>query len=144
MSEGSGANVDLGDAVIDGGGFVERPEERVILSGGGKALRCGGEAFGHAKGEPDIDCEREARASAEESASDGVEDGGIDQAFAGAEIVVRDGEIALHCGSGEGANGLGMERLGFGTEKDAGGCTVFLCEFIGVEVVGGSEDPGGR
>ena len=35
-----------------------------------------------------------------------------------------------------------MERLGFGTEKDAGGGLVFLGELVGVEVVGSGEDPG--
>ncbi len=44
---------------------------------------------------------------------------------------------------GEGADGFGVERLGFGAEQDAGGGVVFLRELEGVEIVGGGEDPGG-
>ena len=116
--------------------------KRVVLSGGGEALRDGCEALGHAEGEADVDGEREARARAEEGARDGVEDGGVDEAFARAEVVVGEGEVGLERGLREGADGFGVEGLGFGTEEDAGGGVVFLREFVGVEIVGGGEDPG--
>ena len=142
MRQGARADVDLGDGVVGGGGFAERPEEGVVLAGGGEALRGGGEALGHAEGEADVDGERKARARAEEGARDGVEDRGVDEAFARAEVVVGEGEVELQGGFGEGADGFGMERLGFGAEEDAGGGVVFLRELVGVEVVGCGEYPG--
>ena len=94
------------------------------------------EALGHAEGEADVDGEREARARAEEGARDRVEDRGVDEAFARAEIVVGDGEVGLQGGLCEGADGFGVEGLGFGTKEDAGRGVVFLREFVGVEIVG--------
>ena len=84
------------------------PEDRIVLTGGGEALRYGGKALGHAKGEADIDGERITGAGVEEGAGDGVEDGGVDEAFAGAEIVVGDGEVDCCERFCQGANGSGM------------------------------------
>ncbi len=143
LRQGAGADGDFGDGVVGGGGFAEGPEEGVVLSGGGEALRGGGETLGHAEGEGEVDGEREAWAGAEEGAGDGIEDCGVDEAFAGAEVVVREGEVALEGGLCEGADGFGVEGLGFGAEQEAGGGLVLLREFVGVEIVGCGEDPGG-
>ena len=88
LREGAGADVDFGDGVVGDGGFAERPEEGVVLSGGGEALRGGGETLCHAEGEAEVDGEGEAGARAEEGAGDGIENRGVDEAFARAEIVV--------------------------------------------------------
>ena len=143
LRQDAGADADFGDGEVSGGGFAEGPEEAVVLSGGGESLRDGREALCHTEGEADVDGEREARARAEESAGDGVEDGGVREAFAGTEIIVGQGEIGFECGPGESANGFGVERLGFGAEEDAGCGIVFASEFVGVEIVGGGEYPGG-
>ena len=89
--------------------------------------------------------ERVARAGGEEGAGDRIEDGGVDQAVAGAERVVRSGEVAVagEDGVGEGAEGFGREGLSLGAEQEAGGGLVLLHELVGVEVVGGGENPGG-
>ena len=79
---------------VGGGGFAERPDESVVLAGGGEALRGGGEALGHADGEAEVDGEGKAGARAEEGAGDGVEDGGVDETFAGTEIVAGQSEVA--------------------------------------------------
>jgi hypothetical protein len=144
LRQSARADGNLRDAVVDGGGFAEGPEESFVLSDGGEALRGGGEALCHAEGEADVDGERKAGARAAEGAGDGVEDGGVDEAFARTEIVVGQGEIALQRGSGQGADGLGVEGLSFGAEEDAGGGVVFLREFVGVEIVGCGEEPGCR
>ena len=142
LRQGARANGDLCDAVVDGGRFAEGPKESVVLSGGGEALRDGCKALGHAEGEADVDGQREAGARAEEGASDGIEDGGVDEAFARAEVVVGQGEIRLNRGPGQGADGLGMERLSFGAEQDAGRGLILLREFVGAKVVGCGENPG--
>ena len=108
---------DFGDGVVGDGGFAEGPEEGVVLSGGGEALRGGREALCHAEGEAEIDGEREARARAEERAGDGVEDGGVDEAFARAEIVVGQGEVGFEMQTGRGrewlrGGGTGPRRRG--------------------------------
>ena len=77
-----------------------------------------------------------------EGSSDWVEDGGVDEAFVRAKIVVGEGEVGEERGFGEGADGLRMDGLGFGAEQDAGGGVVFLRELPGVEVVCGGEEPG--
>ena len=87
--DGAVSRVDLGDGVAGDGGLGDRPDEGVVLTDGGVALGGGGEALGHAGGEGEVDGEREARARAEEGAGDGVEDGGVDEAFARAEVVAR-------------------------------------------------------
>ena len=68
-------------------------------------LRDGGETACHAQGDADVDWERKAGACAEEGASDGIEDCGVNEAFAGAEVVVRESEVALEGGLRQGANG---------------------------------------
>ena len=121
LRQGAGADGDFGDGAVARGGLAEGPEEGVVLSGGGGALRASGEALGHAQGEGDVDGEREARASAEEGAGDGIEDCGVDQAFARAKVVVRRGEVVVASGGlREGADGFGAKRLGFGAEQKAG------------------------
>ena len=117
-----------------------------------KRLRDGGEALGHADGEAEIEREREARAGAVESAGDGIEDGGVDEAVVWAEAVTGDGEvgggreIGGGCGGGaedfggERAEGFGGEGLGLGAEKEAGGGLLLLRDLVGVEVVGGGEN----
>jgi hypothetical protein len=142
LRQGTRADIDFGDGVVGGGCLAEWPEEGVVLSGGGEALGGGCETPCHAEREAEVDCQREAGAGAEKGAGDGIEDRGVDQAFAGTEVVVGRGEVALDGRLCQGANGLGAERLGFGTEEEAGGGVVFLREFVGVEVVGRGEDPG--
>lgn len=143
MKEAAGADVDFGDSAVGTRGFVEGPEERVALPGGGEALRNSRETLCHAEGEAEVDGHRVSRPRTEEGASDWVQDCGVDEAFARSEIVVCGGEIALERGFCQGADGFGVERLGFSAEQDAGGGVIFLGEFIGVEKVGGSERPGG-
>ena len=143
LGEGAGAGVDLGDDEVGAGGFGDGPEESVVLAAGGELLRGGGEALGHAEREAEVDGEGEARARGVKGAGDGVEDGGVDEAFAGAEVVVGDGEVGGEGGGGEGAKGLGGEGVGFGAEEEAGGGLMLLGELEGVEIVGGGEDPGG-
>lgn len=106
-------------------------------------MRSGGETVGHAEGEAKVDRQGEAWTRAEEGAGDGIEDSGVDEAFTGAELVVGDGEIAGEGGFGEGADGLGLEGLALGAEEEAGGGAVFLRKFVGVEIVGRGENPGG-
>ena len=55
---------------------------------------------------------------------------------------MAEGEVGKERGFGEGADGFGVERLGFGTEQNAGGGVVFLRELPGIEIVGRCEDPG--
>ncbi len=143
LEEGAGADVDFGDGAVAGGGFVDRPDEHVVLTGGGEALRRGGETLGHAQRQAEVDGERVSGAGAEEGAGDGIEDGGVDEAFARAEIVVGYGEVVLKGRPGQGANGFGVKGLGFGAEEDAGCRVIFLREFVGVEIVGRGEHPGG-
>ena len=66
------------------GGFGDGPDDGVGLAGGDEALGGGGESLGHAEGEAEVVGEGEARLGAEECAGDGIEDGGVDEAFAGA------------------------------------------------------------
>lgn len=142
LGEGAGADFDLGDGVVGDGGLGDGPDEGIVLSGCGKSLRYGSETLCHAQGESKVDGEGEARAHAEEGTGDGVEDSGVDEAFAGAEVVSGHGEISgSRCG-GEGANGLGGEGLRLGAEEEAGAGAVLLRELEGVEIVGGGEDPG--
>ena len=61
LGEGAGADGDLGDGVVSGGGFGDGPEERVVLVAGGETLGGGGESLGHAGREAEIDGERESR-----------------------------------------------------------------------------------
>ena len=136
------ADVDLGDAAVGDGRFVERPEDCVVLAAGGESLGDGGESLGHAEGETDVDGERIAGARAEEGARYGIEDGGVDKTLAGAEIIVAEGEVGEERGFGEGADGFGVDGLGFGTKQNAGGGVAFLRELPCVEVVGCGEDPG--
>ena len=143
LRDGAWGDLHLGDGEVGGSGFGERPEEGVILRGGGEALCRGGQTASHAEGEAEVDGERKAGPRAEEGAGDGVEDCGVDEAFAGAEIVVGDGEVGGEGGFREGTDGFGVKGLTLGAEEEAGGGLVFLREFVGVEVVGGGEDPGG-
>jgi hypothetical protein len=106
-------------------------------------LRDRGQTLRHAEGEAEVDGEGEARARAEECAGDGIKNCRVDESFARAEVVVGHGEVVLEGRLRESAYGLGVERLGFGAEEDAGGGVVFLREFVGVEVVGCVENPGG-
>jgi hypothetical protein len=57
---------------------------------------------------------------------------------------VGDGEVTLDGGLREGADGFGVERLGFGAEEHTGTGVIFLRHLVGVEVVGCGEDPGAR
>ena len=71
LRQGARADLDLGDAAVGDGRFVERPEDCVVLAAGGESLGDGSETLGHAEGEPDVDGERIARARAEEGARTG-------------------------------------------------------------------------
>jgi hypothetical protein len=108
LGEVAGADGDLGDGVAGDGGLGDGPDEGVILVCRGELLGDCGEAGGHAEREAEIDGEREARASAEDGAADGVEKGGVDEALAGAEVVVGDGEVGP---AGDGG-GQGADRVG--------------------------------
>ncbi len=88
LRQGTGADIDFGDGVVGAGCLAEWPEEGIVLSGGGEALGGGCETARHAEREAEVDCEREAGAGAEEGAGDGIEDRGVDQSFARAEVVV--------------------------------------------------------
>ena len=142
LLEGARAGVDLSDGVVGDGGLGDGPEEGVVLVGGGKALGGHGEALCHAGREAEVDGDGEAGRGAEEGACDRVEDGGVEEAFAGAEVVAGYGKIGGGNGCGEGADGFGLERLGLRAEEDAAGGVVFLRELEGVEVVGRGKDPG--
>ena len=141
LEEGAGADVHFSDRAVAGGGFAERPDDRVVLSDGGEALRRGCETFCHPDGEAEIDREGISGAGAEEGARDGVQDRGVDEAFAGAEVVMGYAEVALKGRPRQGAYGFGVKGLGFSAKEDAGRRMVFLREFVGVEVVGCGEHP---
>ena len=83
--------------------------------------------------------EENGGARAEEGAGDGIEDCGVDEAFAWAKIVVGDGEVGGEGGFCESPDGFGVKGLALGAEEEAGGSLVFLRELVGVEVVGGGE-----
>ena len=106
----------------------------------------GSKTLDHAGGKGQVDSERITRAGGEESARYRIEDGGVDQAVAGAEVVVGNGEIApLRKHSvGKRAQGCGSEGLALGSQQQAGGRWVVQEEFVGVEVVGSGKHPGGR
>ena len=132
------ASVDFGDEEVGGCGFGDGPENGFVVSGGEGAL-CGvGEALGHAEGETEIDGEREAGSCAVEGTGDGVEDGGVDEAFAGAEMVVGKDEVGGV--AGEAAEDRGREGFGAGAEQEAGGGLVLLGKGVGVDETGWWED----
>jgi hypothetical protein len=142
LGEGAGADLNFGDGVVGCGCGGDGPDEGIVLIAGGESLGVSGEALGHAEGEAEIDGEGEAGARGEESSGDGVEDGGVDEAFARAEVVAGYGEVAFERCRGEGAEGFGVEGLGFDAEEEAGGGLILLGELEGVEIVGCGEDPG--
>ena len=93
LRDGAGADVDLGDGEVGGGGFARGQRKESSCEAAVKRCAVAARRFGHAEGEAEVDGEREAGARAEEGAGDWVEDCGVDEAFAGAEIVVGDGEV---------------------------------------------------
>ena len=141
--QGAGSGGDLGEGEAGGGSFGYGPDERGGLAGGGVLQRARGEALGHPGGEREVDGEWITRAGSEESAGDGIEDGGVDQAVARAEGVMRGGEIAMagEGGVSESAESFRGEGLGLGTKQEAGRGLVLLKELEGVEVIGGGEYP---
>jgi len=133
----------FGDGEVGDCCFGEWPEERVILRGGGEPLSGGGETASHAKGEAEVDGKWETGSSAKQGAGDWVEDCRVDEAFPRTKLVVCDGEVVGEGGLGQGADGFGLQRLAFGTEKKTACGVVLLREFIGVEIVGCGENPWG-
>ena len=53
------------------------------------------------------------------------------------------GEVGLKGRPRQGTYGFGVEGLGFGAKEDAGCGLIFLGEFVGIDIVGSSEHPGG-
>jgi hypothetical protein len=109
----------------------------------GQALGGRGKALGHAGGERSFGGEGEADVGAEEGTGEWVEDGGGDQAFAGAEMEARDGEIDVVGADvvGEAAEGGGVCGVGWLGEQEDGGGVVVGGEAGGGSVVGCGEDP---
>lgn len=120
LGEGARPDVDFGNGVVGDGGLGDGPKDGIILICGGEALRGDGEPLCHAGREAEVDGEREARRGAEESACDGIEDGGVEEALARAKVVAGYGEIGGGDGGGEGSDGFGLKGMRLGAEEEAG------------------------
>jgi len=143
LRNGSMAGVHLDDGVTGYCGLRDRPKKRVVLPERGIPLSDCAKPFRHAERERQVDGQGKARAGAVQGPGDGVEDCGVDQALAGAEIVARRYQVCTgEDRVDERADAFGLHTLGLRTEDEAGLGPMATGQIREVEVVACRQDPG--
>ena len=107
-------------------------------------LRRGCKFARHTQRKSEIDGKGKTRARREQGPADRVKDTGVNEEFAQPGVVMGDREVGvgMENGLGEGAKGLGCNRLRLGSEKKAGSGLILFRETEGINVVGRGKDPG--
>jgi hypothetical protein len=104
-----------------------------------------GEAFGHAKREPEIGSQGKPHAGGEQRAGKWIEDGGIDQAGVRRQLVARDRQVGL-CGEngvGKAVKCGGTKRAGLWAQYKDGARFVLFGELVSADEIRSCESPSG-